>query len=56
MEREFGLIATKKNRKISTGTGHRIRFSRDSSNIAKLRSLVLPYMHTCMLYKLGIKN
>lgn len=53
MKKEFGLIATRQKRKISTGIRYRIRFSSAGDNLTILRSLVSPHMHPCMMYKLG---
>ncbi len=49
LDSKFGLKATKKNR----GNSYRVRFSGEKSNLDKLRSLVKPFMHSSMLYKLG---
>jgi hypothetical protein len=52
---KFGLIATKYRRVQPNGTVcFRIRFSSKAENLALLRRTVLPYMHSSMLYKLGI--
>nr|QYC94356.1 hypothetical protein [Oedogonium sp. 244] len=51
IEYKFGLKASR----LKRVNNYRIRFSGKKENIQKLRSLVLPYMHESMLYKLGLK-
>lgn len=48
---KFGLVTTTKLRKGN----YRIRFSSAGKNLDLLRSLVVPHMHSSMLYKLNIK-
>jgi hypothetical protein len=50
LDHNFGLIATKSKRNSS----YRIRFSSKKANLQLLRSLVLPYFHPIMIYKLGL--
>lgn len=50
LESKFGLKASRRKRV----NNYRIRISAKENNIRRLRSLVLPYMHECMLYKLGL--
>nr|QYC94316.1 hypothetical protein [Oedogonium sp. 1_circle_47180] len=51
IETKFSLKASRQKRV----NNYRIRFSGKKENLQKLRSLVLPYMHESMLYKLGFK-
>jgi LAGLIDADG DNA endonuclease family len=53
LKERFDLIVTTKRRKLKNGYGYRLRFSRIKENVSKLRRLVAPHMHPCMLYKLG---
>lgn len=50
LRKNFNLIATLKKR----GVNYRLRFSSKENNLNLLRSLVLPHMHSQMLYKLGV--
>lgn len=47
---KFGLIDVTRTR----GNSSRIRFISTSENISKLRTLVVPHMYPCMLYKIGL--
>ena len=50
LEHQFQLKAAPSKRVDN----YRIRFKGTSDNILRLRELVKPHMHDCMLYKLGI--
>jgi|JI81BgreenRNA_FD_contig_51_3394358_length_1369_multi_2_in_0_out_0_1 hypothetical protein len=50
LESRFGLKA-KLSKRVNN---YRIAFHSEKTNISLLRKLVLPFMHECMLYKLGI--
>lgn len=59
LEQRFGLKCTVKKRSRNdndskvTKVSYRIRFSSVAVNLNLLKSLVVPYMHPSMLYKLG---
>jgi len=52
IEHKFKLKATPSKRV----NNYRIRFKGTSDNILRLRELVKPHMHDCMLYKLGLNS
>ena len=57
LQTNLGLKASVKRRIANNGNvNFRIRFSGTQDNLALLRSLVKPYMHNIMHYKLGITN
>jgi len=50
LKERLDLVATKKKR----GDNYRIRLSSTKSNLDRLRSLTLEYMHPSMVYRLGV--
>jgi hypothetical protein len=56
LQRKFGIVAVLQPRwsNDKTTVNYRLRFSGKQENLAKVRTLVAPYMHPLMLYKLGL--